>query len=71
LRHLDREFGAVGFRKPRLILEAWRDRAIADCVRVAELIELEQSRGYRLASVVSLTSLRIDDNLKECVLGHT
>ena len=46
-------------REPRLVLKPGRNGTIADLVRVAEFVELEQFGRQRIAACVSLTLVSI------------
>src|SRR3954447_9566634 len=69
LGNLDRDFGAVGLGKPRLVLKTLGHGAVADFVRVAIFVEFEQLGRQRFAAGVALTLLLIDAYL-ECS-GHS
>jgi hypothetical protein len=58
--HGNRDFRAVGLRKPRLVLQSRRDGAIADFMRIAEFIEIEQFGRQRLAAGMALTFVLVD-----------
>src|SRR5437762_1533547 len=61
---IDRELGAVRLREPGLVFKSRRHGAVADLVRIAELVELEQFRGQRFAAGVALTLLGVDPNFQ-------
>src|SRR3954451_21875813 len=65
LGNVDRDFGAVGLRKPRLVLEALGHRAVDDLVRVSVFVEFEKLGRQGFAAGVALTLLLIDPYL-EC-----
>ena len=52
--------GQLDLRETSLVLQACGHRAVADFVRVAELVELEQFRRQRFAARVALTFVGID-----------
>src|SRR5579872_390099 len=54
LGDFDRNFRAVGLRKPRLVLEAGGYRAVADLMCVAVLVEFKQLGRQRFAAGVAL-----------------
>jgi hypothetical protein len=60
LGHGNRDFRAIGLRKPGLVLQSRRHGTIADFVRVAEFIEIEQFRRQRFAAGMALTLLLVD-----------
>jgi hypothetical protein len=68
LRDFDRNFRAVGLRKPGLVFKPRRNSTIADLMRIAELIEFEQLACQRLAAGVSLASILVDMNFE--LSGH-
>jgi hypothetical protein len=56
----NRKFRTIGLRKPGLVLKPFGHGAVADFVRVAEFVEIEQLRRQRFAAGVSLAFLLID-----------
>jgi hypothetical protein len=60
LDNFNRDFRAIGLGEPRLVLKSRGHRAIADFVRVAEFVELEQFGRQRFAAGVALTLVLID-----------
>jgi hypothetical protein len=62
LDHVDRNFGTIGLREPRFVFQPRRHCAIADLMRVAERIELEQFGSKRFAAGVPLAFVLIDAN---------
>src|SRR4051794_38058970 len=64
LGNVDRDFGTVGLGEPCLVFKALGHGAVADLVRVAEIIEFEQLGRQRFAAGVALTLLLIDTYLE-------
>jgi hypothetical protein len=62
--HFDRNFRAIGLRKPRLVFQTGGNGTVTDFVCVAEFVELEQLRRQRLASRVALTFILVDADLE-------
>src|SRR5882757_2426836 len=60
LGHDDRELRAIGLGQPRLVLQPRGHRAVADLMRIAELVEVEQFRRQRFAAGMSLALVLID-----------
>jgi hypothetical protein len=60
LCHFDRNFGAVGLRKPRLVFQTGRHGTVTDFVGVAEFIEFEQFRRQRFAARLALAFVLVD-----------
>jgi hypothetical protein len=58
--NFDCDFRAIGLGEPRFVLEPGGHRAIADFVRVAEFVELEQLGRQRFATGVALTLVLVD-----------
>jgi hypothetical protein len=58
--HLDCDFRTVGLGEPCLIFKPLGNGAVADFVRMAEFVELEQFRRQRLAAGMSLALFLID-----------
>ena len=59
---LDRDFRAVGLRKPGLVFQTGGNGAVADLVRAPESVEFEQFRRKRFAAGVPLTFVLVDVN---------
>src|SRR5579872_1767670 len=62
LDHFDRNFRTIGLREPGLVFQSGRHRAVADFMRIAERVELEQFRRERFAAGVPLAFVLIDAN---------
>jgi hypothetical protein len=60
LGNFDRHFRAIGLGEPRLVLQSRRDHAVADFVRIAVFVEIEQFRRQRFAAGMSLTFILVD-----------
>src|ERR1700692_4545870 len=60
LGHLDRDLRTVALREPGLVLQSRRHAAVADFVRIAEFVEIEQFGRQRLAAGVSLALVLVD-----------
>jgi len=60
LADLNRNFRTIGLGEPGLVLEARRHGTVADFMRIAEFVELEQFGRQRFAAGVSLTLVLID-----------
>src|SRR5580704_15827821 len=64
----NRDFRAVGFGEPRLVLKSGRHGAIADFMRIAEFVEIEQFGRQRFAAGMALTLVLVDMYSQFC--GH-
>jgi len=60
LCHLDRDLGTVALGEPGLVFQSGRHGTVADFVRVAELVEIEQFGGQLFAARVALTFVLVD-----------
>src|ERR1700748_383143 len=64
LGDFDGDLRTIGLREPRLVLEPGRHGAVADFVRIAEFVEIEQFRRQRFAASVALTLVLVDAYLE-------
>src|SRR5580704_14458922 len=71
LGHLDRDLRTIALREPGLVLQSRRHAAVADFVRVAEFVEIEQLGRQRLAAGVSLALVLIDAHLQSRGFRHS
>jgi hypothetical protein len=62
LDDVDCNFGTIGLREPRFVFQSRRHRAVADFMRIAECIELEQFWSERMAAGMPLAFVLIDAN---------
>src|ERR1700731_4475158 len=69
--HLDRDLRTVALREPGLVFQSRRHAAVADFVRIAEFVEIEQLGRQRLAAGVSLALVLIDAHLQSRGLRHS
>src|SRR4029077_6915693 len=70
LDDLDRELGAVGLGEIGLFFQFRGNRAVIDLAGVAILVELEQLRSDRLATIVPLAFVPVDANFQRCGVAH-
>src|SRR5712691_8978571 len=64
LGHFDCDLRTIGLGEPGLVLKPLGNGAVADFVRIAEFVELEQFGRQRFAARVSLTLLLVNAHLQ-------
>src|SRR5579863_9577009 len=62
--NFNRNFRTIGLRQPGLVLEPFGNRAVADLMRVAVLVELEQFGRQRFAAGMTLALVLVDVNFQ-------